>query len=933
MSVLFETQAAFQYSRPTPCNGAVMFQWLRSSPQRMPNTQSLRGAPQELSIEIQLQEELHACASRADWRGLLIRLESLETKVPILGSAAVTSIANSRMKGDGPTLLHLVCGREFSRELARTLLRLGADPNASSYTRDVKESAHMLSYASPIFWAISQGDKGVVKELLKHGADVNFRNKLGETPLMFLTSATPSHGNWLPVRALLLKAGADVSATTHQGRSPLSHHILHGEWEHARDLVQREATLASCSKDVISAVVKKLKQFGAKVCEAAEEDSRKFRIFIDVLEGLAPALSWGDLFAILNHGRDRQPGFFGHMLMGGCSPMLMERAVRLGGSIAHACDVEMVGQKLQNVRPLHLAILSGNVELVEKILRRWRGADLHELVGPQKLNPLHLLYVGDKQPNHHLSRLLLEWGVDPHHRSADGASLLDKAIASKDVAGMHLWAECDSNPFALSSSLVQQIGWNDPEVRAKKRQLLRFAELRASLPRFVEQELFLYAGEQPRSGFSPRAQEYLSAYHVAVEPTTWRASNTELYKILPRILLSQKPPPVVQIFRAIDRLNDTNEHARGFHPYEADMMAILAQPGRSVERSELVRSVVLALTSVHRFLNVYIDKVPTSTVALWGRIGVLGLSFRAWKWDTQRIAFGENQVDSLFEQFGFVRCAGEEDESSMFGTTFVLSHDRKESMKIEESRRDGHGLFDPLSHIEFRHGFVLVSHPTKGTLIVRNSSPIFGRDLLQYPAYYSRLSKWSGLSGELLCELTPNVIEGGFIPILHSSLYAPRYSALPEIEFLLSQIEQVRTSYAAWKFDSDYFSAWDRIEGVGTALRGGYYSDGFSGLVRHLKRLVVAAEGQGKRPPELAFFSRLVPPWVPLRFSDLDGKEYATLSLDLGTIALLEKLATSSATRNDFKNDNGRAFEFFQKGLDEGAELMIVDSKGETYGL
>ena len=50
------------------------------------------------------------------------------------------------------------------------------------------------------------------------------------------------------------------------------------------------------------------------------------------------------------------------------------------------------------------------------------------------------------------------------------------------------------------------------------------------------------------------------------------------------------------------------------------------------------------------------------------------------------------------------------------------------------------------------------------------------------------------------------------------------------------------------------------------------------------------------------------------------------------TLSLLKKLTDSTASKKDFKDDNGRTYEFFQKGLDAGAELVIVDEKEDSYG-
>jgi hypothetical protein len=570
--------------------------------------------------------------------------------------------------------------------------------------------------------------------------------------------------------------------------------------------------------------------------------------------------------------------------------------------------------------------------MVEVVLRASAGFELHQPVSDQQLNPLHLLYVGTKAPNHELTELLLRWKVDPRHRSGDGVSLFEKAVACKDLTGMHLWAEYEVNPFALTNPLTQEIGLHDDDVQTQKLELLEFAKLRASLPVEAEREMLGYAGDPLREGFAGRARDYIGAYHTAVSPDRWTLKSDELHKMLPNIVLSEKIPSVVTLLRGIDRLNDVDETARGFHPFESELMALLAHPVRSEQRRELVRATVLSLTSINRFLSVYIDKVPASTVSLWGRLGILGLSFRAWKWDTRGPDLGENRGVSLFEQFGFERLKQGGEGPEAFGQGFMLSAERKERVRQEALRRDPQSVFDPATRVEFHRGLLLASHSTHGTLIVRNSSPIFGRDLLRHPAYFSRFAQGRGFGRDEFSHLTPSLIEGSFTQALHGSLYSSPRSVAPDLEFLLTQLEEVRQSYGCWKFDTDPRTAWDRIEGVGTALHGGYYSEGYTSLVEYLARSTVIARTGRAPSPALAFFDRRLPPWVPLRFTDLDGQSFSTLRLDVRTLSLLKKLTDSTASKKDFKDDNGRTYEFFQKGLDAGAELVIVDEKGDSYG-
>uniref|UniRef100_A0A8C7PFA3 Ankyrin repeat and SOCS box protein 12 n=1 Tax=Oncorhynchus mykiss TaxID=8022 RepID=A0A8C7PFA3_ONCMY len=74
-------------------------------------------------------------------------------------------------------LFTAVCGKYFNCVLA--LLRAGANPNGSLYNN-----------CSPVLTAAREGDVEILKQLLKHGAEVNSRSKV----LLFTSSASVSSG-------------------------------------------------------------------------------------------------------------------------------------------------------------------------------------------------------------------------------------------------------------------------------------------------------------------------------------------------------------------------------------------------------------------------------------------------------------------------------------------------------------------------------------------------------------------------------------------------------------------------------------------------------------------------------------------------------------------------------------------------------------------
>lgn len=80
--------------------------------------------------------------------------------------------------GEGGAALHIACNQGHI-EVARALLVAGANPNAPANRAG--------GSATPIFNVVRSGKLPLVKLLLEHGADVNFANANGVTPLEYAT--------------------------------------------------------------------------------------------------------------------------------------------------------------------------------------------------------------------------------------------------------------------------------------------------------------------------------------------------------------------------------------------------------------------------------------------------------------------------------------------------------------------------------------------------------------------------------------------------------------------------------------------------------------------------------------------------------------------------------------------------------------------------
>merc|ERR1719167_1701123 len=109
----------------------------------------------------------------------------------------------SKKNGKGETPLH-TAAIKGSRRLVKTLLQLGADPNA-------QDNAEW----SPPHEACNRGNYSVVKLLLEFGADINLKGFAKDSPLH--DAARNGH---LKVVKHLVSSGACLSARNASGRTP-----------------------------------------------------------------------------------------------------------------------------------------------------------------------------------------------------------------------------------------------------------------------------------------------------------------------------------------------------------------------------------------------------------------------------------------------------------------------------------------------------------------------------------------------------------------------------------------------------------------------------------------------------------------------------------------------------------------------------------------
>jgi len=135
----------------------------------------------------------------------------------------------------GRTPLFWACAREDEKSV-RLLLQFGAKQISSG---------KIGAKASPLHAASKAGHGEIARQLLLHGADVNFKGEADMTPLFF--AAAEHDGN--SCVDVLLEYGADINAQDNERRTPLLAATQAGMLETSRKLLEHGAEIDHRAED------------------------------------------------------------------------------------------------------------------------------------------------------------------------------------------------------------------------------------------------------------------------------------------------------------------------------------------------------------------------------------------------------------------------------------------------------------------------------------------------------------------------------------------------------------------------------------------------------------------------------------------------------------------------------------------------------------
>ena len=397
------------------------------------------------------------------------------------------------------------------------------------------------------------------------------------------------------------------------------------------------------------------------------------------------------------------------------------------------------------------------------------------------------------------------------------------------------------------------------------------------------------------------------------------------------------------------------------HPYMAEMMALLSynypwdrqKTRRFPEKGIFYDSpdgpdygitldwAVDQITYLAGFLKNLTFEVPEASAYNWARIGTHTWSFKKLRYDAQRIKLEDGSIGpSLLEQFGFeplrpTKFGGSGFRFNPVGKDLVVS-------LLDTARGHQNAPFDQQTTVIERRGFYFIGHPDHGALIIRNSSPVFGRDKMRGPAYWCPPGTLVGANFDLNEFTASLALRFGFTAVMHPALYRDLKAAAKEIidlfsnakfqremqikqptihmDFLIGHLDAVQDAFRRWKFDTNPLTAFqDHPRAEGKILTGGFLSPGFKATVS----LLESAERRG-RPLELAFVHPKLPPWRENIYDTPLGDKSSRLVATGETLQTLRQLADTGQASNEQLDRTGIRNFLQQAGFAKSSELIIV---------
>jgi ankyrin repeat protein len=549
-------------------------------------------------------------------------------------------------------------------------------------------------------------------------------------------------------------------------------------------------------------------------------------------------------------------------------------------------DQRLYAQNKAGLAPIHTATLQENSSHKPSIVSfLYAQGDSLDHPDQNGLTPLHLLAAlpDSSSSTSFMLSWLVENGANLEAKDQDGNTALH--YAKQSIEFLKALLAAGANPNAINGKG------------------LSFLEDQVLKNRFKFVDILENAGAI-HSSFSKHMKPWIELHHNFLSnhsevrhKKNWNATVRDpvfdsFISVMPK-LLTLHPKHWVPFLKQLEKVYDTFSGLQGFHPNEAELLLLVKHPDfydASGNGDQYLSSLTTALTSISHFIDTGAE-LTDETLQAWGNVGFLTHAFRFWRYDT----LGGEQ--SLLAQFGFQPAPDDRPLDDVFGKGFLL-----------EEPRSG-------AQIEFRRGYLLVSQPGLGTLVIRNSSTVFGRNLLKHPGYY--LPKV--LKKEEILAFDPRTLPES-ANILHRDLYEydPNSEDGPTpngkwIWYLTQTLLKVKDEYRKFKLDTEAFGAKGQFTG--------HLSPGLPKMISFLNGL----KSQGKPLPDLAFTHPEFPISQPYAYGE-DALGNPVHRFKLTPSALKELNDFVSGNWSEVKYPDSTWIQFINKaGVENRGELVMLE--------
>lgn len=363
------------------------------------------------------------------------------------------------------------------------------------------------------------------------------------------------------------------------------------------------------------------------------------------------------------------------------------------------------------------------------------------------------------------------------------------------------------------------------------------------------------------------------------------------------------PLTLANVYRFIDVDHSGVSIGKALLP---ELLALLRPHIQAVEdrenRKELIEYSSQALTRIYRYL-VKTDENPVpqilpAVMQTWMDVGGIGLGFSKWRLDAMKLwkAQGPMEKPPLLVQSGlFQPIVPRQDDATYHGG--FLHYDEETGLSIE-----------------LRRSYVVISKRDAGTLVVRNSSHYFGRDLLEEPAYYHSFREYS--QGADL--FTPN--QDLKTPFMDERFYCVLEKGLNRTK------EEQRQNHARIQ---ELIESFDGVMARYNHWKSGYENGKpLPGLLQMLELSAQSAQGAGGNSPfggaaknvRLSWVYPYGVPVVQQSFDPAQPGNLAELQFYLNVVQKRQRVINAEEYQEKMPNLLG----FLQFGMSNGYELILT---------